>query len=410
MPTGQFELNKQTLSVIKEIGGDIPGGFFIYRREEPGEVLYANKALYTIYGCRDQDEFRELTGGTFKGMVHPEDYENVVKSAEAQVQANEDRTDHVEFRFFRKDGEIRFAGDHGRYTETGNIGGFYTAFISDITQEREQRENDTAVRDAVIAALTNTYNTVWLINDVVTESCSLYHTDMDEAHAEAIRNALSHARYTDTKAEYVATMVAEEDQERMQEQISLPYILKQFETKDQFSVFFIRALASGRRYYRIDFGKVKMPGGRTGVTMGFKDVEESVRRKLAMQTALEDAKRTGEEKLALQGQLREKEKLQKELDSMITAMASDYRSVYHIDLDTDDAVCYRADENDPYQTPEGVHFPYHARFINYCEQYVDEEYKKGFLQFIDPDYVRETLTNESIMAYRYLARRDGREY
>ena len=150
MPTGQFELNKQTLSVIKEIGGDIPGGFFIYRREEPGEVLYANKALYTIYGCRDQDEFRELTGGTFKGMVHPDDYENVVKSAEAQVQENDDRTDHVEFRFFRKDGQIRFAGDHGRYTETGNFGGFYTAFISDITQEREQRENDTAVRDAVI--------------------------------------------------------------------------------------------------------------------------------------------------------------------------------------------------------------------------------------------------------------------
>ena len=33
-------------------------------------------------------------------------------------------------------------------------------------------------------------------------------------------------------------------------------------------------------------------------------------------------------------------------DKMITALASDYRCVYHIDLDNDDAVCYRADPTD----------------------------------------------------------------
>ena len=32
------------------------------------------------------------------------------------------------------------------------------------------------------------------------------------------------------------------------------------------------------------------------------------------------------------------EKHQKDLDSMITAMASDYRSVYHVDIDADEAV------------------------------------------------------------------------
>ena len=52
-----------------------------------------------------------------------------------------------------------------------------------------------------------------------------------------------------------------------QEQIGLPYILKQFETRDQFSVSFMRTLESGPRHYRIDSGKVFMPGGRIGVTM-----------------------------------------------------------------------------------------------------------------------------------------------
>ncbi len=285
----QFELNEQTLSIIEEIGGHMPGGFFIYRAEAPEELIYANKAVFDIYGCADLEEFRALTGFTFRGMVHPEDYERISASIVEQIRDSGDQMDYAEYRIIRKDGAVRWVDDYGHYADTKNYGGIYVVFISDITEKREQRETDAAVRDAVIATLTNAYNTVWLINDVVTESCSLYHTDLDEAHSEAIRNALSHARYTDTKTQYVATMVAPEDQERMQEQIGLPYILKQFETKDRFSVSFIRALESGPRYYRIDFGRVRMPGGRTGVTMGFIDVDEEVRKDQEMRRNLRDA-------------------------------------------------------------------------------------------------------------------------
>ena len=564
MEAKTFELNEQTLSVIEEIGSHMPGGFFLYRAEEPEELIYANQAVFDIFGCRDREEFTELTGFTFRGMVCPDDYAEVTKIIQQQIENNNGETDHVEYRIIRRDGAVRFVEDHGHFTRTRAYGGVYTVFISDITEKRELREKDAAVRDAVIATLTNTYNTVWLINDVVTESCSLYHTDMDEAHSEAIRNALSHAKYTDTKTQYVDTMVAEEDKERMQEQIGLPFILEQFKTSDQFSIYFIRALESGPRHYRVDFGKVNMPGGRTGVAMGFKDVENSYRRRMETQEALENLRKseqenrrlmeemqsaakladlmgsvtslltnmpamsfskdietgrylacnqafaeyagkkhpeevigltdheifdpetadhfveddqkaiamdsayvffedvpdaTGtifrnlqttkttftdtngrkcllgmcvdvtemtriktaeaeanakkqelEEKLALQEKLIQKEEQQKELDSMITAMASDYRSVYHIDLDTDDAVCYRADPGDPNQTPEGVHFPYHERFIDYCERYVDAEYQQDFLKFIDPVNVRKALDTESIIVYRYLARRNGVEY
>ena len=38
-----------------------------------------------------------------------------------------------------------------------------------------------------------------------------------------------------------------------------------------------------------------MPGGRTGVIMGFKDVDEDVRHRMAMKQALEDAQRATEE-------------------------------------------------------------------------------------------------------------------
>ena len=564
MPGAKFELNSNTLSIIEEIGGHMPGGFFIYRAEEPEELIYVNKPVLDLYGCGSLEEFTALTGFTFRGMVHPEDYDRITASISAQIGENEDQMDYAEYRIIRRDGAVRWVDDYGHYTETKEYGGVYTVFISDITEKRERREQDTLTRDAVIATLTNNYNTVWLINDVETESCSLYHTDLDEAHAEAIRNALSHAKYTDTKTEYVNTMVAEQDRERMQEQIGLPYILEQFQTKNRFSVNFIRTLETGPRYYRINFGKVKMPGGRIGVTMGFIDVDDEVRQERAVQRALEDGKRAEEEnrrlmaemeaaaklaetmgsasslltnmpamsfskdaetrvflacnqafaefagkkspeeivgltehevfdketadhiaeddtkalamdgayvsledipdaagaivrtlqttkvkftdttgrvcllgmcvdvtemtriktaeaenrtraeeqvkQVALQDELLQKEKQQKELDSMITALASDYRSVYHVDIDRNDAVCYRADPDDPRQTPVGVHFPYHQRMTEYGNLYVDEEFREGFLKFVDPDNVRAALDKNGIITYRYLARRNGKEY
>ena len=102
--------------------------------------------------------------------------------------------------------------------------------------------------------------------------------------------------------------------------------------------------------------------------------------------------------------------LNDQANSMITAMASDYRSVYHVNLDKNDCVCYRYDSDDAYQSPQGVHFPFLERFTWYANNIVTEGYREGFLQFIDPDNIRAGLATQRIIAYRYLAKRDGREY
>ena len=95
---------------------------------------------------------------------------------------------------------------------------------------------------------------------------------------------------------------------------------------------------------------------------------------------------------------------------MITAMASDYRCVYYVNLDDDDAVCYRNDPTDADQTPAGIHFPYLERLTWYAEHSVTEQYREGFIDFVNPENVRRRLAAEPIIAYRYLAMREGREY
>ena len=117
-----------------------------------------------------------------------------------------------------------------------------------------------------------------------------------------------------------------------------------------------------------------------------------------------------EEMLILKEKLLEEEKMRSRHDSMITAMASDYRSVYHVNLDHDEAICYRSDPEDEDKYVQGQHFSYYEAFKNYCEKYVDERFRQGFMDFINPKNIREGLEKEAILAYRYLIRRKGKEY
>ncbi|HAG69618.1 MAG TPA: hypothetical protein DCL38_06565, partial [Lachnospiraceae bacterium] len=116
-----------------------------------------------------------------------------------------------------------------------------------------------------------------------------------------------------------------------------------------------------------------------------------------------------EERIALQDELLEQEKKRTEQDSMITALASDYRSVYYVDLDRDDSICYRSDSKMEDYIAEGEHFRFHSVFAEYAHKYVAEDYRDGFMKFIEPDSIRAGLEKEEIIAYRYLVRRDGRE-
>ena len=99
-----FELNEQTMPVVEEIGRHMPGGFFIYRAEPPEELLYANEACFAIFGCADLEEFKALTGYTFRGMVYDEDYEAIAASINVQIDDSADNMDYVEYRIVRRDG------------------------------------------------------------------------------------------------------------------------------------------------------------------------------------------------------------------------------------------------------------------------------------------------------------------
>lgn len=141
-PDSDFILDEKTLPIIENICDGMPGGFFIYKNEGDGELIYINKAMIRIFGCESEAEFRKHTQNCFKGIVHRDDYIRVQKSIMKQIKGNPDNLDYVEYRIVRRDGNIRWVEDYGKCVRTTNYGNVFFVFIDDATERMRDRMNE----------------------------------------------------------------------------------------------------------------------------------------------------------------------------------------------------------------------------------------------------------------------------
>ncbi len=116
-----------------------------------------------------------------------------------------------------------------------------------------------------------------------------------------------------------------------------------------------------------------------------------------------------EQRLALQEKLIEEQKEREQQDRLIDTLASDYWSVYYVDLDKDEGICYQSHEDLPDGFKEGTHFAYLSAFTDYGNKYVTEPYRKEFFDFIQPDAIRKALKDNKVISYTYVIDRHDRE-
>ncbi len=116
-----------------------------------------------------------------------------------------------------------------------------------------------------------------------------------------------------------------------------------------------------------------------------------------------------EHRLALQEQLLEQEKQRTQQENLIKALAADYWSVYYLELDRDEGICYQVHEDLDHGFRVGERFPYLASVTAYADEYITDEYRDEFMRFVQPDSIRDGLKDERVISYRYMVRRHGRE-
>ncbi|MCI9346128.1 MAG: response regulator [Lachnospiraceae bacterium] len=134
-----ISFDEHTLPVIEQISEGLPGGFFIYHADGDEELIYINDAMLRIFGCDTREEFRELTGYTFRGIVHPEDIDKVEASIRSQIADSREDLDYVEYRIIRKDGTVRWVEDYGHVVHTDAYGDLFYVFIEDATERISRR-------------------------------------------------------------------------------------------------------------------------------------------------------------------------------------------------------------------------------------------------------------------------------
>ncbi|WP_031555257.1 sensor domain-containing phosphodiesterase [Oribacterium sp. FC2011] len=109
----------------------MPGGFFIYKADwDEEQILYANQAILDLFECESNEEFQELTGGSFKGMVYPEDYERIETSIKIQIDNSEEHFDKVHYRIMTKTGKILEIEDIAKLYEDPAEGPLFYVFVS----------------------------------------------------------------------------------------------------------------------------------------------------------------------------------------------------------------------------------------------------------------------------------------
>lgn len=158
-------LNEQTFPIVEQITSRMPGGFFIYHADGNGEIIYANQSLFRMYSCSNLEEFKAHTGYTFRGLVHPNDWERVDESIRSQVEER-DGFDYVEYQIVRRDGAVRWIEDFGRFVHTDTFGDVFYVFVDDAT-ERHQKEQLVQERLCTLERLEHETTALRIVHEII---------------------------------------------------------------------------------------------------------------------------------------------------------------------------------------------------------------------------------------------------
>ncbi len=299
LPATQEPAAGATLPVLRRIAEKMPGGFFIYRADGDETILYINDVMLDIFGCATEDEFRALTGGTFRGLVHPDDLKEVEASILRQVETSDKRLDFVKYRIKRKDGEIRWVDDYGRRVRTEEGNDVYYVFINDITESRAARE-ESRRRARVIEGLSFGYSSIFLLN-FDTGTMRPYRQGND--YFQRIVAALKEKGEPNPDcrlvlAEYTSRFVLPEDQAFFSRQTNIAHITERLAAEPSYTVTY---RCNGNIYMEMSVVRVRDEENRNSAVMGFRNVTERIARvqrelseKMEIEAELDREKRANE--------------------------------------------------------------------------------------------------------------------
>ena len=311
------EQDRENAKQIRHFIDQMPGGFFIYRAHGEQELLYANRALLRIFGCETEDELRTMAGNSFRGLVHPDDLEDVEASIWEQITKSQYDLDYVEYRIIRKDGQICWVEDYGHFLHS-IAGDVFYVFLADATEKRihqiEERAallDENSLRQQQLQSQSEEYNlALEHINDELQRRLeligglsinyeSMFYVDLQGDFIQPYRvgshpeyqfgKDLQVRRFSGFADDYCKTWVHPEDQEIFSRSVNPDYIQQTLENQKSFHANF-RILKDGDiKYLQLFIVNVGEKGTVSQIMFGLRSVDEEIRQEMERNQLLENA-------------------------------------------------------------------------------------------------------------------------
>ena len=289
----------ERFSVHKIMQG-IPGGFFIYRAGGDEELIYANDAMLRLFRCDTMEEFRALTGNTFRGIVHPDDLERVEKYIANQITDDLQALDYVEYRIIRKDGEICWVEDFGHLVHDDADGDVFYVFVSDITERIRKLNRERVIHQEMIdAASSRERQYMEMIQALSMDYSNVYRVNLSRDTVQAFRmsnvitknfgNRFQEGSYKDLIRFYVQTAVYEPDREMLLEYAAPEHLMQVLEGVSSCAVNY-RVMRDGEiEYFRMSVSRIDSAGEDVEIAIGFSNVNMEIRHEMEQRKLVENA-------------------------------------------------------------------------------------------------------------------------
>lgn len=304
--------------MVKKITEEMPGGFFVYHADGDEELIYANKAMLRMFGCDTMEELRELTGNSFRGIVHPDDIDDVEESIRKQIRDSHYDLDYVEYRIIRKDGQVRWVEDYGHFICSELAGDIFYVFVADMTEKRERREQEKQamlaegvrkeqrLRDRIEeygreleAVNEEQLRRLILIEGLSIDYESIFYIDLEEdriwtyRYSERMEYRFSKEHcecgFDGFAEEYIREWVCPEDREAVTQAVSPQYIRRRLLADRMFYTNY-RIIKDGKKkYLQLRIVNVGDEQNISKFVMGCRSVDDEIRHEMKQKGMIEDA-------------------------------------------------------------------------------------------------------------------------
>ncbi len=386
------ELNKYFMEVLgKEIVAGTTRGILIYKADnDQEEILYVNNAILKLFNCKTLEEFKEYTGNSFKGMVHPDDLERVKESIKCQISNNDADRDYVEYRIISKGGRIHWLEDNGHLIHTDIIGDIFFVFLDDVTNK------NTKIHEAVekilskkldferyerVVKTSNKYTYKYILED---DRLILYVPSTQD------KNGIAHER------------VFENYTQRIEEGLVCPkefahLVIECLRNGEENSIRLQMYTTDGEIHWYIMTSSVLENDSENVITCGtFEDIEGIVRKEMTMQAKVKEYSQ----------KLKKADVDRKNNKAMLTSFNRLYLSSFYADISRGKLSIINAMKNTYFYGLEGE-YDYDSIISRYIEDCVYEDDQEKVKRMLGEEYIQKHLTDDNQFYSVNYRRKDG---